>query len=266
LAYILLLLGLRRKKMKKTIGLVAILILLLPTLGTSGALSFRLGYFIPRAQSELWTIEFENMSFQKSDFQTTTLGIHYEHFLTKELSLLIGVDSYSQTRLGSYRDYVGYAFDEGDFAFPADTYEGEFEIAHNFSVSITPVQMALKLTPFGRRSGFIPYIGGGATLYIWNVKLLGDMVDFTDEWVYEDPELGDVPIYGVYQTQARAESRFSVGFQGFVGFMIPIASRLAFEAEFKYNVGKGSLGETFEGFDEFDLGGYQISLGVNYWF
>ena len=252
--------------MKKTIGLVAILVLLLPTLGTSGALSFRLGYFVPRAQSELWTIEFQNMSFQKSDFQTTTLGIYYEHFLTKELSLLIGVDSYSQTRLGSYRDYVGYAFDEGDFAFPAADYQGDFVLSHNFSVSITPIQLSLKLTPFGRRSGFIPYIGGGASLYIWTVKLLGDMVDFTDEWVYTDPELGDVPIYGVFQAQARAESRFSVGFQGFVGLMIPIASRLALEGEFKYNVGKGSLGSTFEGFDDFDLGGYQISFGVNYWF
>jgi len=252
--------------MKKTIGLVAILVLLLPTLGISGALSFRLAYFIPRAQSDLWTIEFENMSFQKSDFQTTTLGICYEHFLTKELSLVIGVDSYSQTRLGDYRDFVGYSFDEGDFAFPADISDPDlrnpFTIAHNFSVSITPVQMSLKLTPFGRRSGFIPYIGGGATLYIWNVKLLGDMVDFTDEWIYNDY----LPIYGIYQTQARAESRFSVGFQAFAGFMIPVASRLALEAEFKYNVGKGSLGEAFEGFEEFDLGGYQISLGVNYWF
>lgn len=252
--------------MKKTILPVAILVLLLPTLGMSGALSFRLGYFIPRFQSDLWAIEFENMSFQKSDFQTTTLGIYYEHFLTKELSLMIGVDSYSQTRLGYYRDYVGYTFDEGDFAFPASQYQGDFSIAHNFSVSITPIQMSLKLTPLGRRSGFIPYVGGGISLYIWSVKLLGEMVDFTDEWVYEDPDLGDVTIYRVYETQARAESRFTVGFQGFAGFMIPIARRLAVEAEFKYNFGKGSLGQAFEGFEDFDLSGYQISLGVNYWF
>ena len=252
--------------MKKTIGLVAILVLLLPALGISGALSFRLGYFIPRAQSELWTIEFENMSFQKSDFQTTTLGIHYEHFLTKEISVVFGVDSYNQIRLGNYRDYVGYSFDEGDFAFPADIYEGDFTIAHNFGVSITPVQLSLKLTPFGRRSGFIPYIGGGVSLYIWSVKLLGDMVDFTDEWVYEDPDLGDIPIYGIFPAQARAESRFSVGYQGFAGFMIPVASRLAIEAEFKYSVGKGNPGEAFKGFNEFDLDGYQLSLGVNYWF
>jgi hypothetical protein len=258
--------GRRRKKMKKAIGLVAILVLLLPTLGISGALSFRLGYFVPRAQSDLWTIEFENMSFQKSDFQTTTLGIHYEHFLTKELSVVIGVDSYSQIRLGDYRDFVGYSFEEGYFAFPADIYEGAFTISHNFSVSSTPIQMSLKLTPFGRRSGFIPYIGGGVSLYIWSVKLLGDIVDFSDEWVYDDPDLGEVPIYGIYETQARAESRFSVGFQAFAGFMIPVASRLALEAEFKYSQAKGSLGEAIEGFEDFDLGGFQISLGVNYWF
>lgn len=206
------------------------------------------------------------MSFQKSNFQTTTLGIYYEHFLTKELSLMIGVDSYNQIRLGDYKDYVGYSFDEGDFAFPSKYYDGDFAISHNFGVSITPVQMSLKLTPFGRRSSFIPYVGGGISLYIWSVKLLGDMVDFTDEWVYTDPDLGDVPIYGIYQAQARAESRFSVGFQGFVGFLIPVASRLALEAEFKYNVGKGKLGENFPDFEDFDLGGYQLSLGVNYWF
>jgi len=74
------------------------------------------------------------------------------------------------------------------------------------------------------------------------------------------------PIYGIFPAQARAESRFSVGYQGFAGFMIPVASRLAIEAEFKYSVGKGDPGEAFEGFEDFDLGGYQISLGVNYWF
>jgi opacity protein-like surface antigen len=252
--------------MKKTVGLVAILVLLLPSLGLSGALSFRLGYFIPRAQSDLWQIEFDNMDFQKSDFQNTTLGIYYEHFLTRELSVIAGIEGYSQTRLGYYVDFVGYSFDEGNFAFPADLYRGEFTPSHNFSVSVTPVQVSLKLTPLGRRSGFIPYLGGGISLYIWSVKLIGDMVDMTDEWIYEDPDLGDVTIYGIYYAQARAENRFNIGFQAFAGFMIPIARRLALEAEFKYNYGKGSLGEAFPDFESFDLGGYQISLGANYWF
>ncbi len=252
--------------MKKIIGPVAILILMLPSLGFSDAISVRLSYFIPSAKSELWTIEFENMNFQKSDFQNAVLGIYYEHFFSREISLLVGLDIYSQARLGIYRDYVGYSFAEGDFAFPYQYYDGDFDISHNFGVSITPVQVSLKVTPLGRRSGFIPYIGGGVSFYIWSVKMRGDIIDFTDEWVYEDPDLGDVPIYGIYQTDARQETRFSVGYQGFAGIMFPIASRLALEAEFKYSYGKGSLGDTFEGFDNFDLSNYQISVGVNYWF
>jgi hypothetical protein len=252
--------------MKKTIGLAAIMILLLPLLGFSGALSIRLGYFVPRAQSELWQIEFENMSFTKSNFQKMTFGLFYEHFFTREISLLVGVESYSPIELGNYVDYVGYSFEEGDFAFPAQYYEGDFSISHQFSVSITPIQASLKLTPFGRKSGVIPYLGGGVSVFVWSVKLRGDMIDFQDEWVYEDPDLGDVPIYGIVSTDAREENRFAVGFHGFAGIMIPFASRLAFEAEVKYQYGKGALKDAFQDFDDFDLSGFQISLGLNYWF
>jgi opacity protein-like surface antigen len=250
--------------MKKTIGLLAGLVLLLPTLGISGALSFRLGYFVPRAESDLWKIEFENMTFQKSDFQTTTLSIFYEHFLTKELSLLVGVDTYTKTELGDYEGYVGVDVEDVYLAIPSQYSEG-FYISHNFSVSSTPIQLSLKLTPLGRRSGFIPFVGGGIALYVWSVKLLGDMIDFTDEVPLTDG-VNDFMGYGIYDTQARAESRFSFGFQAFAGFMIPVASRIAIEAEFKYSQCKGDLGDAFEGFQDFDLGGYQFAVGVNYWF
>lgn len=254
--------------MRKAIGLAAIMVLILPVLGFSHAVSFRLGYFVPRASSnsELWTIEFENMDFTKSNFQNAVLGFSYEHFLTREISLVFGFDGFSQSRFGYYRDYVGYSFPEGDFAFPND-YKGEFDIGHAFSVSITPIQASIKIAPFGRRSGLIPYIGGGVSLYIWGVKLQGDMIDFADDsWVYEDPDYGDVQIYPLYLTNAREETQFSVGYHAFAGLMIPFARRLAFEAEFKYNFGKGKLNEAFEGFNDFDLTGFQLSLGINYWF
>jgi len=259
--------------MKKIIGLLAIVILMLPCLGFSDAVSVRLGYFVPRASldSELWTIEFENMDFTKTDFQNTLLGFSYEHFLTRELSVVLGFDSYSQSRYGFYPDYVGYTFEEGDFAFPID-YEGDFDIGHAFSVSITPIEASLKIAPFGRRSGFIPYIGGGVSLYIWGVKLQGSMIDFADDtWVYEDPDYGDVQIYPIYEANAREETQLSVGYHAFAGLMIPFARRVAFEAEFKYHFGKGKLDkghedDAFRGFNEFDLSGYQISIGINYWF
>lgn len=251
--------------MKKTIAGAIFLTFLLPALGFSHSISVRAGYFIPRADSDLWATEFEQMTFTKSEYQNTTLGFVYEHFLTREISFSLGIEGYSQNKAGSYRDYVGYSFDEGDFAFPAD-YEGDFLISHIFNVSITPIQASVKVAPLGRRSGFIPYVGGGLTLYIWTVRMQGDMIDFEDDsWVYDDPDYGDVQIYPLTLVDARDETKLSVGYQAFAGIMIPFAKRVAFEAEFKYNFGKGSL-ENFEGFEKFDLGGYQISLGINYWF
>jgi opacity protein-like surface antigen len=252
--------------MKKTLSLIALLAILLPGLASADAITFRLGYFIPQANSDLWQIEFENMTFKKTDYQNTVFGFTYEHFLTREVSLIVGLDAYSQTRSGTYLDYVGLSFEEGEFAFPND-YAADFYPGHSFSVSITPIQIGLKLTPLGRKSGFIPYLGGGVSLYIWNARLVGDLVDFSDDsWVYDDPDYGEIQIYPIYSVNARDETRFAVGFNGFAGFMIPFASRVALEGEFKYSYGKGSHGDAFPDFNKFDLGSYQISLGINYWF
>lgn len=259
--------------MKKIIACAVFLTFLLPALGFSHSISVRAGYFIPRANSDLWKTEFDQMNFTKSEYQNTTLGFVYEHFLTREISFSLGIEGYNQNKAGSYRDYVGYGFPgEGDFAFPAD-YEGDFLISHIFNVSITPIQASVKLTPLGRQSGFIPYIGGGLTLYIWSVRMQGDLIDFTDVWgydfitgwVYKDIIEGDLPVYMIKLMDARDETKLSLGYQAFAGIMIPFAKRVAFEAEFKYNFGKGSL-ENIGGFEKFDLSGFQISLGINYWF
>lgn len=40
---------------------------------------------------------------------------------------------------------------------------------------------------------------------------------------------------------------------------------MSIDAEFKYNVVTGNL-EQFLDFEPFDLSGYQISIGLSYWF
>lgn len=252
--------------MKKQIILVLVLILILPCLGLANAFSFRLGYFIPRAQSDLWAIEFENMNFTLSNFQNSTIGFGYERYLTREISVVLSFETYNKNKAGFYKDFVGYSFEEGDFAFPKKYYKGDFSISHSFGVSITPVQASVKLMPLGRRGSFIPYIGGGAGLYLWNVKILGLTIDFSDAWIYEDPKLGDVEIYTVNESLLRENNRFSVGYHIFGGVMFPVGKRMAFEAEFKFNHVKGNFRDAFEGFEPFDLRGYQVSVGLNYWF
>lgn len=258
--------------MKKCLILFLTLIFLTPSLAFSGIFTFKAGFFIPRAKSDLWETEFENMSFTETQYQNTNYGFSYEYFLTREMSLAISVDSYNRNKSGNYKEYVGISFAEGNFAFPKD-YEGEFPPGHSFNVSITPIQVSLKLTPLGRRRKLIPYVGGGVGLYLWSVRIFGDLIDFSDEtWSYYDPDLdADITVYPIQLADAREDNKITIGYHAFGGVMFPIARRITLEAEFKYNFVQGNFRTdpdriAFEGFERFDLSAYQISLGLNYWF
>jgi hypothetical protein len=204
------------------------------------------------------------------------LSFTYEYFFTRQISFCIGIDGYARKKVGQYNDLIGIFnyFDEGDFAFdPA--YESQFPtdtvffITHVFNVSITPVQVSLKLAPMGRRGKFIPYIGGGVGIYFWNVRLQGDIVDFEDVWTYDDTSTTpttQVDIFAVQGADLREESKIGFGAHAFGGITVPVGKRLGVDAEFKYNFAKGNLKDAFQDFPAFDLSGYQISLGISYWF
>lgn len=259
--------------MKKSLTILATILILAPSLAFCNAFSLRAGYFFPRAQhgiefmDSLWTIELDNMTFKKKDFNSSIMGLSYEYFLSRQVSLVFSVDTYDRVKAGYYKDWVGYEMDQGDFAFPADYYKGDFSVMHSFTFSLIPVQISAKVLPLGRRSKIIPYLGGGVGVYIWGVRLRGDMVDFADEYVYDDPDLGEVSVYPIVATQADESTRFSFGYHLFGGVQVPIANRLTLEAEYKYHfVNKGKFTDAFEGFEDFDLSGFQVTVGLNYWF
>lgn len=262
--------------MKKCIVLFAVSILCLPSLVFSDSISVRLGWLLPRASTDilahpdsLWAIEFDQMNFDMKDFNHSLIGFGYERFLTSQFSLTINLDTYSREKIGFYNDYVGYTFDEGDFAFPFEYYDGDFEVVHTYRVSIIPLQMSLKFAPLGRRNRFIPYVGGGGGIYFWRVGIRGEMVDFADTtWVYEDPELGDVQIYPIVVVDARERNRISFGYHAFGGVEFPLGNRATIQAEARYNIVKGTFKDdsAFTGFEDFDMNSLVFTIGFNYWF
>lgn len=258
--------------MKRLSVLVAGFLLLVPSLAFPDAVSLRFGYFMPGAKTDiltnpdsLWAIEFDQMSFKMTDYRGSMMGLSYDYFLSKEISLALSVDTYSKSRPGYYLDYIKYTFPEGDFAFPEEFYEGR-SITHAFGVSITPVQASVKLTPLGRKTRVIPFLGGGAGFTFWSVKLYGEMVNFADDtWVYDDPFLGEVQIYPVEIVNGR-ERGAQFSYHAFAGFEFPIGYRVTLMAEARYHRSKAVLKEWFLGFDDFDLGGLALTVGFNYWF
>ena len=87
--------------MKKKLVLVLISLMLIPVAASADIFTFRYGYFVPKmsgGENSLWNIEFANMSFKKSDYQTGMIGLGYEFFLTRQLSLVLSVDFYSRDK------------------------------------------------------------------------------------------------------------------------------------------------------------------------
>lgn len=248
--------------MKKSLIILFALTLCLPGFIFSDLVTFKVGYYIPHAMSDLWEIEFENMSYTKPQFQNTNFAFGYEYFVSRELSVILSVDPYTKKKSGIYNDYVGESIDGDDYAFDYGT---GFPISHVFSVSITPIQASIKLTPLGRKGKLIPYVGGGVGAYLWTVRIQGEMIDFNEGEEFLD---GDDIVIGfpVYVVDAREENKLSFGFHVFGGIMLPIANRISAEGEVKYNRLSGSFKDGFIGFDPFDLGGLTISIGMNYWF
>ncbi len=250
--------------MKKHFIILFALILCLPGFVFSDLVSFKVGFFIPRAMSDLWEEEFLNMSFMKSEFQNTNFGFGYEYFVSREFSLILGVEGFTKNKSGIYNDYVGEDIDSEGYAFD---YGQGYPISHVFSVSITPVHASLKFTPLGRKGKIIPFAGGGFSAYLWTVRLQGDMIDFNAGEEFIDLDLDAVVIgYPIYPVDAREENKISFGFHVFGGVMLPVANRISLEGEVRYSRATGTLKDAFIGFEPFDLGGITISVGLNYWF
>ncbi|MGZ7065123.1 MAG: hypothetical protein ACXVI6_02075 [Candidatus Aminicenantales bacterium] len=269
--------------MKKLMILVTAMIVLIPVLAYSDMMTVRLGYYMPSIlnsynylshPNSLWGIELSQMSFVPSDFRGGILGGGYEFFLTKQVSIALSVDGFSREAGGFYKDYVGIALDNADFqgnyAFPAADYTGDFEVLHSFRVSMTPVQLSLKLTPLGRKTRLIPYVGGGVGVYFVSASIGGSIVDFSSPSPVTDPdrpELGSFDIYPVVPVQLH-ESRTVIGGHAFAGLMFPIGYRLTLEGEARYHFAKVKFQHAFPypDFDAFDLSGLSLSVGLNYWF
>jgi len=234
---------------------------------SANILTFKAGYFIPRLTGNFWDIEFENMTYKKSSFQDVSIGISFEAFLGRSFSVIVGFDAFRKTKAALYKDYGGFNLSDGAFAFPADEFRG-FELKHSISLAAAPIQLSFKWAPLGRRGNVVPYIGGGVHAMIWNVRMQGDMVDFGDEYVYEDPwgTVAVYPVYSVYAEESEGLGRVSFGWQAFGGLMIPVGTRMTADVGVQYFSCPADLVNAFQGFDPMDLGGVQIFVAINYWF
>lgn len=114
--------------------------------------------------------------------------------------------------------------------------------------------MSLKLYPLGTQTKLYPFLGGGTGFYFWSAGIDGAWVDFKDEYTYYDENLSmDIPIYPADFYKTVSESKVTIGYHMFAGFMIHLTKRTTVDAQFKYNIAKGKFSSFFEGYEPFDI-------------
>jgi len=205
-------------------------------------MSFKIGYYIVSGDSDLWNYNSELYYFEKDDLNSFLGAVGLNFHVTNHLTISFEAGATYGHTLTEYADWVD---------------EDGFPIETDIELSVVPVEVSLKISPFGRgdyigrfsafeKNSFIPYFGGGVGAYFYSYRELGDYINF---------DAGEI-IYAEFMS-------FDVGVGYFIvaGFEIPMSREMSFIAEFKQTWAKAKLSEDFQGFDDLDLGGKTISVG-----
>jgi len=260
--------------MKKRLATAVLISILAAGAASANVLTFRMSYFVPHLKGDFWNIEFEQMSFKRANFQDMAFGLQYEAFISRGFSLALAVDIFRKNKGGYYKNWVGAIVGNDSFAMPVEWYDySDFDPNHSITLSSLPIQASLKWTPFGRRGNIIPYIGGGANMTLWNTRMQGAVIGFDETYEANLTDNDGVvhaiiihPIYDVNVRESDSVGRVSFGWQAFGGVMIPVSPRMTIDIGGHYFSCPAEFTNSFEGFQPIDVGGYQFSLGLNYWF
>ncbi len=147
----------------------------------------------------------------------------------------LGVGYYSRTVPTSYANF---------------TDQNGNEIQQNLQLRIVPFTATVRFLPLGRRSGIVPYIGGGVGVFVWRYSETGRFVDFTDNSIFQANFVGS----------GAATGPVIVG-----GARVPFGT-WSVGAEIRYQNAKGSLSTNDFLAPKIDLTGFNYLFTVGYRF
>ena len=212
----------------------------------SQAISFNLGFFVPkgestRANDDVLIAELNSsdpLLFEISDFTGANIGVEWLIGLGDYLEAGVGASYYSRTVPSIYEFSVR---------------ENQREIEQDLRLRIAPIAATLRVFPAGKFHGFQPYIGGGIAWLKWHYSEIGDFIDPSDDSIFPARYIADgSDIGGVF-----------LG-----GLRYPIG-KLLIGGEARYTTGEGDLPTGgFDGFlaPKIELGGWtgNFTLGVKF--
>jgi len=205
-------------------------------------LGFRGGFAVAAAGSEVFDFAREELTLDKSDFNGGSIGFDLALRASERLDVVLGFSSSSSTTRSEFREWVG---------------EDDLPIEQETTFRRRPVTLSARyfFSDRGRRisrfawipNGLAPYVIGGVGTMWYEFSQDGDFVDFED--------------LGIFTTRFESSGWSAMAHLG-GGVEASLSPRLLLSLDGRYEVASTRLSQDFVDFDDIDLSGFQVSLGL----
>jgi len=205
-------------------------------------IGFRGGFSGAAAGSEIFEFAREELTLNKSDFSGGSVGFDLALRTSERLDLVLGFSSSSSSTRSEFRDWVG----EDDLPIEQET---------TFRRRPLTVSARLFLRDRGRRisrfawipNGLTPYVSGGVGAMWYEFSQDGDFVDYED--------------LGIFTTRFESSGWSAMAHVG-GGVEMSLSPRVLLNLDGRYELASTRLSQDFVDFDDIDLSGFQVSLGL----
>jgi hypothetical protein len=216
-------------------------------------LTIRAGYSIASANSDFYKIARQDLTLEKSDFNSPTVGVELGLRLAPQIDFTLDAAWAGTNAHSHYRDFVD---------------NNDQEIEQTTAVRRIPITANVKayLTPRGRSVGslayipskVVPWIGVGAGATWYRAEQSGSFIN--------------VPLCNQLQTGAACavypdkitDDGWGPALQGMGGVDVTLTPRIALTGDARYLWSKASMGESYGGYDKIDLSGVSVALGLTF--
>lgn len=211
------------------------------------SLNLKVGYSVPRADSELFDFTRQDLTVQKEDFNGASISGDLGIRLSERLDLTFGLGYAGSFTRSEFRDWV----DADDLPIEQET---------RFHMVPLMVGTKVYLNDRGRTIGNLawvpqgsinPYVGVAAGLTWYRFEQFGEFIDFETLDIFPDNFISD----------GTAPTVHILG-----GADVSVTPRLYFTGEGRYGWANAPLDEDFVGFDNLDLAGFHASVGIGFRF
>jgi opacity protein-like surface antigen len=212
----------------------------------SGFFTIKGGLYLPRAQSDIYEFNEEQLTLDSGSFNSGLFGMDFGWSANERVDLVFGFEYSSASPVSEFRDFV----DEFNVPITQQTRLRQVPISASVRVNLLERGRAVGNYAWVPTT-VVPYVGGGAGIVWWRYEQFGDFVDFNDFTIFTDHFLTE---------------GWDPELHVFGGVDVALSPVIALNFETRYGWAEGEMAPAFVGFEPIDLAGFRATFGASFRF